>query len=75
LHEVSKNEASYWHNDTAKRHMSLKYIFLSLPWPEKEDRNHLEQLHPYVLELSYADGGAQSKDTWRKIMRSMRTVT
>ena len=74
LHEVSKDKASYWRKDTAKRHMSLKYSFPSLPWPEKEDWNHLEQLHPYVLELSYADGGAQSKDTWRKIMRSMRTV-
>ena len=31
-------------------------------------------LHPCVLELSYADGGAQSKYTWRKIMRSIRTV-
>ena len=74
LHEVSKEEASYWRKDNAERHMANQYTFPSMPWPIKEDWNHLEQMHPYVLELSYADGGAESKDTWRKAMRSICTV-
>ena len=74
LHEVSKEEASYWRKDNAERHMANQYTFPSMPWPIREDWNHLEQMHPYVLELSYADGGAESKDTWRKTMRSIRTM-
>ena len=75
LHEVSKEEASYWRKDTAKRHMANKYTFPSMQWPIKEDWNHLERMHPYVLELSYADGASQPKDTWRKAMRSICTVS
>ena len=48
--------------------------FLSLPWPVKEDWNRLEALHPYVLELSYDDGGAESKDTWQKPMRMIHII-
>ncbi len=31
-------------------------------------------MHPYSLELSYADGSADSKDAWRKAMRSISVV-
>ena len=74
LHEVSKDEASHWRADTAKRHIANKFTFPSMPWPIREDWNRLEKLHPYVLELSYADGGAESKDKWRKSMRLIRTI-
>jgi hypothetical protein len=55
LHEVSKDEASRLRRETAKRHAVNKYTFQSMPWPIKEDWNHIETLHPLVLELSYAD--------------------
>jgi hypothetical protein len=71
---MSKDEASYWRKDNSKRQLTSKYTFTSLPWPIREDWNRLEQLHPFVLELSYADGPAQHKDTWRKSMRLIRNV-
>jgi len=74
LHETSKEEASYWRAENSKRKIASKYTFPSLPWPIREDWNHLEDLHPFVLELSYADGPAQYKDTWRKSMRLIRTL-
>jgi hypothetical protein len=48
--------------------------FPSLPWPIRGDWNRLERLHLFVLELSFADGPAQHKDTWRKSMRQIRTL-
>ena len=74
LHEVSQDEASFWRADTAKRHVANKYTFPSLPWPVKEDWNHLELLRPCVLELSWADGGKEYKDLWRKSMRLIHTI-
>ena len=73
LHETSK-EASYWRVENSKRKLASKYTFPSLPWPIREDWNRLEDLHPFVLELSYADGPAQHKDTWRKSMRQIRSL-
>ena len=64
MHEVSKDEASHWRTDTAKRHIANKYTFPSMPWPIREDWNGLELMHRYVLELSYADGGSAAKETW-----------
>jgi hypothetical protein len=74
LHETSKEEASYWRLDNSKRQLSSKYSFPSLLWPIREDWNRLEGLHLFVLELSYADGPAQHKDTWRKSMRQIRSL-
>ena len=73
LHEMSKDEASYLHKDNSKRQLTSNYTFPSLPWPIREDWNRLEHLL-FVMELSYADGPAQHKDTWRKAMRKIRTV-
>jgi hypothetical protein len=50
------------------------YTIPSLPRPIREDWNRLEQLRPYVLELSYADGGSASKDTLRKSTRLISTI-
>ena len=69
LHEVSKDVASRLRHDTAKRHAVNKYTFQSMPWPIKEDWNHIETLHPLVLELSCADGSKEAKEKWRKAMK------
>ena len=69
LHETSMDEASFWRADTAKRHIARKYTFPSLPWPIRDDWNRLEDVHQYVLELSYADGATDSKEKWRKSVR------
>ncbi len=76
LHEMSKDKASFWRKDSSKRQLTSKYTFPSLPWPFRDDWNRLEQLHPFVfkLELSYADGPSQHKDTWQKSMRQIRNV-
>jgi hypothetical protein len=74
LHEMSKDEASFWRKDNSKLQLTSQYTFPSLPWPIREDWNRLEHLHPFVLELSYADGPAQHKDTWRNSMRQIRNV-
>ena len=66
LHEVSKEEASRLCRETAKRHAVNRYTFQSMPWPIKEDWNHIETLHPLVLELSYADGTQDAKNDGRK---------
>ena len=75
LHEMSKEEASYWRGDNSKRQISSKYTFPSLPWPIRDDWNRLEALHPFVLGLAYADGPSQVKDTWRKSMRQIRSLS
>jgi hypothetical protein len=72
LHEVSKDEASRLRRETAKRHAVNKYTFQSMPWPIKEDWNHIETLHPLVLELSYADGTQDAKNDWRKAMKQIQ---
>ncbi len=74
MHEVSKDEASHWRTDTAKRHIPSKYTFPSMPWPIREDWNGLELLLQYVLELSYADGVSAEEETWRKSMRMIHSV-
>ena len=72
MHEVSKDEASHWLTD--KRHIANKYTLPNILWPIREEWNCLELLHPYVLELSYADGGSAAKETWRKSMRMIYSV-
>jgi hypothetical protein len=74
LHEMSTDEASYWRKNNSKRHLTSKYTSPVLPWPIREDWDRVEQLHPFVLELSYANGPAQHKDTWRKSMCLIRNV-
>jgi hypothetical protein len=71
---MGKDEASFWRKDNSKRQLTSKYTFPSLSWPIREDWNRLEHLHPFVLELSYADGPAQHKDSWRKSMRQIRNM-
>ncbi len=51
-----------------------RILFLVYLWPIRDNWNRLERLHPFVLELSYADGPAQHKDTWHKSMRQIRTL-
>ncbi len=59
-------------HDTAKRHAVNKYTFQALPWPIKDDWNHIEALHPLVLELSYAQGTKEGKAKWRLAMKQLR---
>jgi hypothetical protein len=42
-----------------------------MPWPIEEDWNHIETIHPLVLELSYADGTQDAKNDWRKAMKEI----
>ena len=72
LHETSKDHASRLRHETAKRHSARKYTFQSLPWPVKEDWNHIEALHPLVLELSSAHGKKDAEQMWRKAMKQLR---
>ena len=72
LHELSKDEASRLRHETSKRHPVNKYTFQSLPRPIKDDWNHIEALHPLVLELSYAQGSKEGKDKWKKAMKQLR---
>lgn len=72
LCELSKEEASRLRHDTAKRHAVNKYTFQALPWPIREDWNHIEELHPLTLQLSYVQGTKQAKEKWRKAMKQLR---
>ena len=71
LHETSKEEASRFRKETAKRHAVNKYTFQSMPCPIREDWNHIEALHPLILELSYAEGTREAKDKWKKAMKQL----
>ena len=72
LHETSKEEASCLRKETAKLHAVNKYTFQSMPCPIREDWNHIETLHPLILELSYAEETREAKDKWKKAMKQLR---
>jgi hypothetical protein len=74
LHEVSKEQASFWRADTAKRHAHNLFSFPKLPWPIGEDWNRLAEMHPYVLELAYVDAARETKDKWNRTMRLIRAT-
>ena len=74
LHEVSKEQASFWRADTAKRHAHNLFSFPKLPWPIGEDWNRLAEMHPYVLELAYVDAARETQDKWKRTMRLIRAT-
>ncbi len=39
MHEVSKDEASHWRTDKAKRHIANKYTLPNISWPIREEWN------------------------------------
>ena len=51
LTNKSKEQASYWRKDTKTRSKTAMFTFPVLPVPFKEEWNHVESLHPKILEL------------------------
>ncbi len=66
LNNKSKEQASYWRIDTRARRMtgSAMFNFPSLPVPTKDEWNHVESLHPNILELCTVFARPDIKAAW-----------
>jgi hypothetical protein len=70
LNNKSKEQASYWMKDTRARVHTGRamFTFPSLPIPTKKEWNHVESLHPNILELCTVFAPPDVKVAWDQKM-------
>ncbi len=58
LHNVSKEQASYWTADTHKRNLvsTARFKFTVMPRPTPQTWAHVDRMHKWSLKLGFIDG-------------------
>ncbi len=74
LSDKCKKEACRWRSETEKRcdkTNSSVFTFPPIPYPIKEDGDHVQNLHPRVLQLSKAFWSLETQNKWEGIMHEL----
>ena len=70
----SKEQASFWKKNTAKRAIACTYTFPSLPWPLRKVWEHLDHLHPMTFVLSFWHGSLETESEWSCVTSKIAVV-
>ena len=76
LHNVSKEQASYWAADTRKGLLvsTARFMFPVMPLPSPQTWAHVEGMHKWALELACIDGTAAAEEKMTTMIDDMNKV-